>query len=259
MRRLFFSVFLLLFLANRAEALNYSASVAISLFFPPAVTNTFGYAILNDADLWRGSAANGNATATANWPTSTYAASTLSFTASVSGFAGGPFGTSTAWSIGDSRSANLANLTGSGPPTPPAQVYDAAFTGTYSYTASVTNDLPGILDDGFAEVWFQILNATTGIPVFAPVHIQQNGFGTQQAVNVPFAFSVPLPPNSITKLRIDPYAKGWGVASSVPPIPPTPPDPPLNPIPEPCTLFLLVSGVAGLAGGLRRKRLFKKP
>jgi hypothetical protein len=230
----------------------FHADLSVSLTFPPPVVNTFGYAVLLDGWGLPGATAIGNANAQAAPPTNNYGMGVLTFTAGpVDGWAGAPFGQAIAVSVGDSHSINLANLTGSGPPTPPAQIFHAVFGGNYTYNLSTT--IAGANESARAEFSFQILNVTTNQIIYGPKSDFVTGNQTQAGV-VGFAFAVPLPANSITKIRIDPYVTGWATASEVPP-PPPPPPPPI-PIPEPSTLFLLSSGLAGIIG-LRRKRLLK--
>jgi hypothetical protein len=222
-----------------ALAASFDAGLTVSLDqFPAPIVNTFGYAVLNNANLSPTLAeAFGNASASATTSTSVYNAGVLTFTAGpVSGGASPLFGYAWAESGGESQTINLGNLTGSGGPTPPARVLTEAFHGIYSFFIDATSG-PG--ETAAAWVGFDILDQTTNTILFdfdEAVSVANGGSASDSLINVAFNFDVSIPANSIEKIRIDPIAGGTAD------------------VPEPATLSIVAMGLAVLALGRRRDK-----
>jgi len=237
----------------------FTANLMVSLIgFPAPIENQFGYAVINDPFLPAPAVfAVGNAAAWAAPATSVYnpvpGGPSLVFTCGpVGGVAGPGFGVAAALSRGRSHSINLANLTGSGPPTPPGVVLPVAFAGVYDFL--LWTAVQGAMEDAFARVSFAIVNESQGGILFGPVTVEVQG-NAMAAGTVAFGFVVALPAHSVTKIRIDPFAYGYATAAEEPPPPPPPPDlPPPPPIPEPATWGLTSIGILAVAVMVRLRR-----
>lgn len=140
---------------------------------------------------------------------------------------------------------NLGNLTGSGPPTPPARPLNIMMRLEYSYSilaqADTVNDQAG----AFIEI---AVDTADFHRLFSDVVAVIPGPGVDAAMGrntVDFMTTVPA--NRVQPVFLRTLAFGFADCVLVPPLPPPPPIPDLPaPIPEPSSLLLAGIGALGL-------------
>lgn len=211
----------------QADALSVNTAT-LNLSFSPAVTNTFGYSIQTSATYTSGPGSvhltvpSDTAFAVPNRTDSKKSSATLTL--------------------------RLANLSGSGPPTPAAATFDPHLLGNIVYDLNNTAvDLPP-LDQAASTMFVDItLNG---------VNIYTNTITSSSPDDVSGALDLSLPPillpaNSVSKL-IATVRFAAVASSSRPPAPPFPPVTP--PLPEPSDWVLLLAGFTLLGGMMRERR-----
>jgi hypothetical protein len=157
---------------------------------------------------------------------------------------------------------NIANLTGSGPPTPPGRTLDINFTFDSTWTASAmvgdpTGEVAGALIH--YEVLFNggVLLGNQGF-LFRTEQVQAPPNGAAVG-HFNDTFDVHLAANSVATLVLHTWAEGYGVSNRLaPPVAPPMPiplDPPpfFTPVPESSSLVLFATGF-GVMMILRRAR-----
>ncbi|HEX7334118.1 MAG TPA: PEP-CTERM sorting domain-containing protein [Pyrinomonadaceae bacterium] len=239
LRKLGAHVFLLLltlcaggwFSTVSADPATFSANLTVNLTFPAPIPGVLAVGIGAGPVLPLCAViAVGQAAGVCANPTSNFAANTLTFTAGpINGNAGPGAGFVFASSSGVSHTITLTNL-GAAP-------LNVALGGNYNFNLRTTA-LAG--EFARASVFFQIINESTGAVLFGPIASTiTSPPNAQNAAAVIFGFSMILPPGA-TDVTIDPFVQGQAAT-----------------IPEPTTLILLGTGLAGVAFKTR-KRLGRK-
>lgn len=212
-----------------ADPATFSADLTVNLTFPAPIPGVLAVAVGAGPVLPPCVVvAAGQAAGVCANPTSTFvpAVNTLTFTAGpIAGNAGPGAGFVFASSSGVSHTITLTNL-GAAPLT-------VGLGGNYNFNLQTTA-LPG--EFASASVFFQIINAGTGAVLFGPIASNiTSPPNAQDADAVIFGFNLILPPGA-TDITIDPFVEGQAVV-----------------VPEPTTLILLGTGLAGVAFKTRKR------
>ena len=219
----------------------YDGSLSLTITMPPAILNTFGFAgplASFDNDSFE----VGNALAISSMGTYTRFPAPPPVGGTVGNVGiGGVSNQATGFATSFSQGvigANLANLTGAAPGTPPAQVVVVPFSYALNYSLSTLVDDP-LYDFAEATVHFSVSLGGVVIDTVDET-VQNNDPAVNRAINKVLMLS--LPANSIRALRVDFYVTGVAVSTQPPapvlPIPPFIPDPLPYPIPEPSSVVL---------------------
>jgi len=235
------------FVPLEAKAIaEYEGDLDISILFPGAKTNLFGFGIFSlntvgelfvsgnaSADFGLGSISSFQVPIVPPPPDGQDVRIGRIITgATVSGSAGP--GDGYAYSISQGGFyARLANLSGSGAgiPAPPAQIFNADFDIDISYALSALVDNLAL---EYSEVEFEVyaLARPEGAARWTEYFSEGLSISNNNVVlgNVIAGFTVPTLPNSITEFTLQYYLQGQALSVALP-LPPPPPPPPLDPPP----------------------------
>ena len=154
---------------------------------------------------------------------------------------------------------NMANLSGSGPPTPTGAPYDPQMSGTLTYDLNNSLIDNPTLDSATSSYFINVfLNNVIVYTDTLTSASPQDLSGT----TAPFAIPISLPANSISKLvvQLGLSAEASSYQPPAPPpsvLPPPPPPPVYPPVPEPTTWALMIVGLGLVGGAARRRRVIQ--
>jgi len=142
--------------------------------------------------------------------------------------------------------ARLANISGSGVgiPAPPAQIFNADFDIDISYALSALVDNLAL---EYSEVEFEVyvLARPKGAAIWTKYFSKGLSISNNNVVlgNVLAGFTVPTLPNSITEFTIQYYLQGQALSVALPPLPFPPPLNPPPPVPPSVPGPLPIAGI----------------
>ncbi|PYF08154.1 putative secreted protein [Rhodobacter viridis] len=222
-----------------ANAATYDGTAAFMIVMPGAIVNTFGYARFPAAT--SGTAAStGNASASYTAGTETVATGG-GVTVNVNGMAIEGEANPDGHALSDTTATvvfNLANLTGSTDVTPPAQTVDIIVTGSYTYALGAgAGGCSECSESALSRFSWNVTFDGTSIDSFTDM-VSAAYFDP----TIPFAYTLSLAPNSVTRLSFTATLDGDAVSSAV------------DKVPVPAGAPLLISALFGIGAMARRRR-----
>jgi hypothetical protein len=234
-----------------ADALS-SNTLSLQLTFTPAQANLFGYSDAGAFDVNNLPVPPGGNNGSV---ISNPAAASLTLIAPQDVISASPDNTASKLTSA-TMGMRLANLSGSGDGSDPAQPYNPMLMGTFTYDLndSAVDHPPFDL----ANSAYFVTVTIGGVVAFNQTLTAMDPQNLSGTVIIPIP-NIVLPANSVTALVVS-LGLSANVASSTPPAPPPPPLPPpmapqypADPIPEPSTLVLASSGLVWvIRRGLKR-------